>query len=99
MIRIDGSNFHRFSEQHNFTKPNDECALRLANRAACAVMQSFADCIVAYGLGLTIFTTTLKISRISIEHVESKDSPNSKLQIDSIRPVGILDIFQASVQT
>ena len=39
VIRIDGSNFHRFSEQHNFQKPNDERALRLANRAAVAVMQ------------------------------------------------------------
>ena len=39
VIRIDGSNFHRFSEKHNFVKPNDERALRLANRAAIGVMQ------------------------------------------------------------
>ena len=39
VIRIDGSNFHRFSEKHNFIKPNDERALRLANRAAIGVMQ------------------------------------------------------------
>ena len=24
VIRIDGSNFHRFSEKHNFQKPNDK---------------------------------------------------------------------------
>lgn len=48
-MRIDGSNFHRFSEKHDFTKPNDERALHLANRAAIGVMQIFPDCTVGYG--------------------------------------------------
>ena len=34
IIRLDGANFHRFSEKHQFQKPNDLRALNLANRAA-----------------------------------------------------------------
>jgi len=49
VLRIDGSNFHRFSDKHGFVKPNDERALRLANRAAHGVMQILPDCTIAYG--------------------------------------------------
>jgi len=49
VIRLDGSNFHRFSDKHQFTKPNDRRALDLANRAALGVMQIFPDCVFAYG--------------------------------------------------
>ena len=60
VVRVDGANFHRFSEKHNFAKPNDERALRLANRAAVAVMQSCADCIFAYGQVMVDYFSKLK---------------------------------------
>ncbi|XP_068134385.1 probable tRNA(His) guanylyltransferase isoform X1 [Hyperolius riggenbachi] len=49
LVRLDGRNFHRFSEQHNFTKPNDERALLLMNRCAQNVMEELKDICVAYG--------------------------------------------------
>jgi tRNA(His) guanylyltransferase len=39
----------RFSEDHNFTKPNDENALRLMNRCAESVICEHSDIILAYG--------------------------------------------------
>ncbi|XP_069510026.1 probable tRNA(His) guanylyltransferase isoform X2 [Ambystoma mexicanum] len=38
-----------FSEQHNFSKPNDERALHLMNRCAQSVMQELEDITLAYG--------------------------------------------------
>ncbi|MEE6478262.1 hypothetical protein FKM82_011796 [Ascaphus truei] len=49
VIRVDGRNFHRFSEQHNFTKPNDLRALQLMNRCAQNVMEELDDICLAYG--------------------------------------------------
>ena len=40
---------YRFSEDHNFTKPNDENALKLMNRCAESVVCKFSDIILAYG--------------------------------------------------
>lgn len=39
----------RFSEQHNFSKPNDARALHLMNRCAQNVMQELEDILLAYG--------------------------------------------------
>ncbi|XP_053572200.1 probable tRNA(His) guanylyltransferase isoform X1 [Bombina bombina] len=49
VVRLDGRNFHRFSEQHNFTKPNDIRALQLMNRCAQNVMQELDNICLAYG--------------------------------------------------
>lgn len=49
VVRVDGRNFHKFSENHYFTKPNDIRALNLMNRAAIKVMLEFKDIIIAYG--------------------------------------------------
>ncbi|KAJ3148815.1 tRNA-histidine guanylyltransferase 1-like [Irineochytrium annulatum] len=49
VVRVDGHSFHRFTSQHGFTKPNDERGLRLANYAACAVMEEVQDVFLAYG--------------------------------------------------
>ncbi|XP_035673386.1 probable tRNA(His) guanylyltransferase [Branchiostoma floridae] len=49
VIRLDGRNFHRFSTDHGFTKPNDERALQLMNRAAETVMNDFRDIVISYG--------------------------------------------------
>ncbi|KAK9233367.1 hypothetical protein WN943_023616 [Citrus x changshan-huyou] len=50
VIRIDGCHFHRFSEVHEFDKPNDEQALNLMNSCAVAVLEEFEDITFAYGV-------------------------------------------------
>uniref|UniRef100_A0A1A8QNA0 tRNA(His) guanylyltransferase n=2 Tax=Nothobranchius pienaari TaxID=704102 RepID=A0A1A8QNA0_9TELE len=49
VVRLDGRNFHRFSEQHTFTKPNDDRALGLMARSARSVMEELEDIVIAYG--------------------------------------------------
>ncbi|ORY47669.1 tRNAHis guanylyltransferase [Rhizoclosmatium globosum] len=49
VIRVDGHGFHRFSQEHNFEKPNDLRALHLANEAAKGVMTDIQDIVLAYG--------------------------------------------------
>lgn len=49
VIRIDGRNFHRFSDEHGFEKPNDLRALQLMNKCAETVMKEFTDIVIAYG--------------------------------------------------
>ncbi|KAK2643042.1 hypothetical protein Ddye_024805 [Dipteronia dyeriana] len=50
VIRIDGCHFHRFSEVHEFEKPNDKQALNLMNSCAVAVLEEFQDIIFSYGV-------------------------------------------------
>ncbi|KAI0749384.1 tRNAHis guanylyltransferase [Daedaleopsis nitida] len=49
VLRIDGHAFHRLSDEHNFTKPNDERALQLMDHAARDVMNEFKDIVLAFG--------------------------------------------------
>ncbi|XP_061901611.1 probable tRNA(His) guanylyltransferase [Entelurus aequoreus] len=49
VVRLDGRNFHKFAEQHKFTKPNDNRALGLMARSARSVMEELDDIIIAYG--------------------------------------------------
>lgn len=49
VIRIDGRNFHRFSDGHCFEKPNDQRALQLMNKCAETVMREFTDIVISYG--------------------------------------------------
>lgn len=49
VVRIDGKGFHRFSDIHNYLKPNDERALDLMSKAAETVMEEFKDIVIAYG--------------------------------------------------
>eukprot|EP00088_Acartia_fossae_P038995 TRINITY_DN4054_c0_g1_i6.p1 TRINITY_DN4054_c0_g1~~TRINITY_DN4054_c0_g1_i6.p1 ORF type:complete len:288 (-),score=34.30 TRINITY_DN4054_c0_g1_i6:224-1087(-) len=49
VIRIDGKGFHKFSDAHEFTKPNDVNALNLMNKCARAVLDDFNEIILAYG--------------------------------------------------
>ncbi|KAF9048836.1 Thg1 C terminal domain-containing protein [Panaeolus papilionaceus] len=49
LFRLDGHSFHRFSDVHNFTKPNDIRALELMDRAATEVMEQFPDVVLAFG--------------------------------------------------
>nr|XP_027078826.1 tRNA(His) guanylyltransferase 1-like isoform X2 [Coffea arabica] len=50
VIRVDGCHFHRFSEVHEFEKPNDEHALNLMNSCAVAVVEEFNDVVFSYGV-------------------------------------------------
>ncbi|KAB1210438.1 tRNA(His) guanylyltransferase 1 [Morella rubra] len=50
VIRIDGCHFHRFSEVHEFEKPNDKEALNLMNSCAVAVLEEMRDIVFAYGV-------------------------------------------------
>ncbi|WOO82212.1 putative tRNA(His) guanylyltransferase [Vanrija pseudolonga] len=49
VVRVDGRGFHKFSDAHNFEKPNDQRALDLMNAAARAVMDEFGDVVLAFG--------------------------------------------------
>ncbi|KAG2207904.1 hypothetical protein INT47_010888 [Mucor saturninus] len=49
VVRIDGRGFHRFSQSHNFQKPNDKRSIDLMNRCAIEVMKDIKDIIMAYG--------------------------------------------------
>ncbi|KAF9790808.1 tRNAHis guanylyltransferase [Thelephora terrestris] len=49
VLRIDGHSFHRFSEDHEFAKPNDVRALQLMDEAASSVMETFTDITLAFG--------------------------------------------------
>ncbi|CAD5118192.1 unnamed protein product [Dimorphilus gyrociliatus] len=49
VLRIDGKGFHKFSDKHNFEKPNDIKALNLMNKCAKRVIQDFNEIILAYG--------------------------------------------------
>ncbi|TFY67821.1 hypothetical protein EVJ58_g1382 [Rhodofomes roseus] len=49
VLRIDGHAFHKLSEAHDFTKPNDERALQLMDHAARDVMNEFNDICLAFG--------------------------------------------------
>lgn len=48
-MRIDGKNFHKFSDVHQFEKPNDTRGLNLMNFAAACVMKEFNEIIISYG--------------------------------------------------
>ncbi|XP_051505295.1 probable tRNA(His) guanylyltransferase isoform X1 [Myxocyprinus asiaticus] len=49
VVRLDGRNFHKFSDQHQFIKPNDNRALGLMSRSARSVMEELDDITIAYG--------------------------------------------------
>lgn len=49
VVRIDGRGFTKFSDLHEFEKPNDLGALQVMNCAAEAVCQNFEEIILAYG--------------------------------------------------
>ncbi|KAG5853470.1 hypothetical protein ANANG_G00073800 [Anguilla anguilla] len=49
VVRLDGRNFHKFAEMHNFAKPNDDRALGLMTRSARSVMEDLDDIVIAYG--------------------------------------------------
>jgi len=49
VFRLDGHSFHRFSEKHNFAKPNDLRALQLMDHAARDVMEEYPDIVLAFG--------------------------------------------------
>ncbi|KAF7343453.1 tRNA(His) guanylyltransferase [Mycena venus] len=49
VFRLDGHSFHRFSDEHGFTKPNDIRALELMDHAAKDVMEQYSDIVLAFG--------------------------------------------------
>ena len=49
VVRIDGHNFHRFSSEHSYEKPNDSKALDLMSSCAMEVLKEFRDIVIAYG--------------------------------------------------
>ncbi|KAF2581505.1 hypothetical protein F2Q68_00001263 [Brassica cretica] len=73
VVRIDGYHFHRFSDVHEFEKPNDEKALKLMNSCAVAVLEEFEDIQFAYGVSdeyrsffISVF---FYISYVLIKHI------------------------------
>ncbi|XP_047955874.1 tRNA(His) guanylyltransferase 1-like [Salvia hispanica] len=51
IIHVDARDFCRFSQLHNFEKPNDEKALELMNECANAVLKQFPEVVFSYGYG------------------------------------------------
>ncbi|RDB25872.1 putative tRNA(His) guanylyltransferase [Hypsizygus marmoreus] len=49
VFRLDGHSFHRFSDIHNFAKPNDLRALQLMDHAARDLMEEYPDIILGFG--------------------------------------------------
>ncbi|KAJ9074242.1 tRNA-His guanylyltransferase, variant 4 [Entomophthora muscae] len=49
VVRIDGQGFHKFTDAHNFSKPNDDFGLGLMNKAALEVLKVTPDISLAYG--------------------------------------------------
>ncbi|KAF8230588.1 tRNAHis guanylyltransferase [Tricholoma matsutake] len=49
VLRLDGHSFHRFSDKHNFVKPNDSRALQLMDHAARDVMDEYPDIVFGFG--------------------------------------------------
>lgn len=49
VVRVDGKGFHKFTEAHEFEKPNDRDGLLLMSKAAACVMEEFKDICCAYG--------------------------------------------------
>lgn len=49
VIRVDGKGFSKFTNDHEYEKPNDLDGLTLMNNAAIAVMTEFKDIFLAYG--------------------------------------------------
>ncbi|KCV70766.1 tRNA(His) guanylyltransferase [Fonticula alba] len=49
VIRVDGRGFSRFTQAHNYVKPNDVRGIQLMNRAAMHVAREFNECCAAYG--------------------------------------------------
>jgi tRNA(His) guanylyltransferase len=46
---LDGKGFSKFTNTHNFKKPNDKRGLDLMNKCAQKVIETFSDIILAYG--------------------------------------------------
>ncbi|KAJ7735619.1 Thg1 C terminal domain-containing protein [Mycena maculata] len=49
VFRLDGHSFHRFSDEHKFTKPNDTRALELMDHAAKDLMEQYPDIVLGFG--------------------------------------------------
>jgi len=49
VVRLDGKGFSKFSDLHNFVKPNDKRALDLMNHSAKKVFKEINDIVIAYG--------------------------------------------------
>src|SRR5690349_5277794 len=49
VVRLDSKNFRKFSDSHNFEKPNDLRGINLMNHAASSVMKEFNEIVMAYG--------------------------------------------------
>ena len=49
VVRVDGKGFHKFTQDHEFEKPNDTGGLQLMTLAAKGVMTELQDVFLAYG--------------------------------------------------
>lgn len=49
IVRLDGKCFHKFSDDHNYEKPNDIRGLSIMNYAAFSVLQDLHDVVMAFG--------------------------------------------------
>nr|CAG4652052.1 EOG090X0AR4 [Triops cancriformis] len=49
VVRVDGKGFHKFTEDHGYSKPNDVPGLNLMTKAALCVMEEFNEICIGYG--------------------------------------------------
>ena len=71
LVRIDGRGFTKFSESHEFQKPNDLNALKVMNSAANSILSEFSDVFLAFGQS-DEFSFVLKKESNLYERRESK---------------------------
>ncbi|KAG5342368.1 hypothetical protein C0989_002841 [Termitomyces sp. Mn162] len=74
VFRLDGHSFHRFSDKHDFTKPNDVRALQLMDHAARDVMEEYPDILLAFGESDEFSDSTFPPTKID----RSLQSPTGK---------------------
>ncbi|PQQ10313.1 tRNA(His) guanylyltransferase 1 [Prunus yedoensis var. nudiflora] len=74
VVQINGRGFKRFSQVHEFEKPNDEVALNLMNSCAICVSEEFPDVVFLYGFSdeySFVFKKTSKFYQRRASKVES----------------------------
>ncbi|GMH09297.1 hypothetical protein Nepgr_011138 [Nepenthes gracilis] len=63
VVQIHGCDFHKFSDVHEFQRPNDEQALNLMNACAVSVLEEYPDIVFAYGFSSEYSFVLKKLSK------------------------------------
>ncbi|EXC28016.1 putative tRNA(His) guanylyltransferase [Morus notabilis] len=104
VARIDGRDFRRFSEVHEFVKPNDEVALNLMNSCSTSMLEEFPDIVFAYGYSdeyskiqslFVSFFTSIYVTKWKefFPHKELIYPPSFRARVMSCASIGVLQAY------